>query len=158
MAAVRRIKGSARDYYKQFKFVIEIDDLPACGFQGCSEFESEIEEVASRHGGALVAQKDFGLVNFTDLTLTKGGSKERKLYEWHLRIMAIASEGEDPGDEEKKTLDIVQQSRAGNPLERVRCYKAWPSKYKLGPWDNNASENVQEETVIKFEWGERIPA
>ena len=52
----------------------------------------------------------------------------------------------------KRTLDIVQTSRAGTELRRWTLANAWPVDWIGGEWDNNADENTMETLILTYDF------
>jgi len=108
------IIGNPRSFFKKWKFVVEIDGVRSSGFQKCSELSVEVAKVEYHEGGALIPNKSPGRLTFSDVTLERGATKDRDLYDW-LRSVANTATGLGQIDPlYKRSLDIVQQDR-GSP-------------------------------------------
>src|SRR3990172_5285517 len=105
--------GNPRSFHKKFKFVCEIDDVGHAGFQKCSELSVEVANVQYFEGGSLIPNKSPGRLTFADVTLERGATQDRDLFEW-LQDVAITSSGLGLTDVfYKRNLDVVQQDRDG---------------------------------------------
>jgi len=149
--------GTPRVFHKKFKFVIEIDQIQVAAFQKCSELSVEVAKIEQFEGGALTPNKSPGRATFTDITLERGATDDKDLYDWLVQVLdAVNNVGlEEP--EFKRDLDIVQLNRAGQEKVRYRVRGAWPVKHVAGEWDNDADENVIEMITLTYDSYQRIP-
>ena len=130
--------GNPRSFHKKFKFVVEIDDVGHAGFQKASELSVEVANVQYFEGGSLIPNKSPGRLTFSDVTLERGATQDRDLFDW-FQDVAITSSGLGLTDVNyKRNLDIVQQDRDGTTLRRWSLSRAWPTKFVAGEWDNDA--------------------
>ena len=95
--------GNPRSFHKKFKFVCEIDDVGHAGFQKCSELSVEVANVQYFEGGSLIPNKSPGRLTFSDVTLERGATQDRDLFDW-FQDVAITSSG-------------LRQARARQPRE-----------------------------------------
>ncbi len=146
------IIGTPRSFHKKFKFVIEIDGLRHTGFQKCSELSVEVANVQHFEGGALIPNKSPGRLTFADLTLERGATQDRDLFDWFQDVARTASGRGLPDAEYKRTLDVVQQDRDGSTLRRWTLTGAWPVKFVAGEWDNESDENVIEQVTLTYDF------
>ena len=148
--------GNPRSFHKRFKFVVECDDISHAGFQKCSELSVEAANVQYFEGGSLIPNKSPGRLTFSDVTLERGATKDRDLFDW-FQDVAITSSGLGLSDPSyKRNLDIVQQDRDGVTLRRWSLSQAWPVKFVAGEWDNESDENVIESLTLTFDYFELI--
>jgi len=148
------IVGKPRSFHKKFKFVCEIDQFQSAGFQKCSELSVEIANVQYFEGGSLIPNKSPGRMTFSDVTLERGATNDRDLFDWFSDV-ALTSIGIGLTDNDyKRNLDIVQQDRDGTTLRRWSLTNAWPTKFVAGEWDNEADENVIESVTLTYDWFE----
>jgi phage tail-like protein len=148
--------GTPRSFHKKFKFVVEIDDVAYAGFQKCSELSVEVAKIEHYEGGSLIADKSPGRLTFSDVTLDRGATQDRDLFDW-LQEVAIVSSGLGLVDPYyKRNLDIVQQDRDGTTLRRWSLARAWPTKFIAGEWDNDADENLVESITLTYDFFELL--
>ena len=146
--------GNPRSFHKRFKFIIEGDQIAHAGFQKCSELAVEVAKVEYYEGGSLIPNKSPGRLTFADVTLERGATQDRDLFDW-FQDVAVTSSGLGLTDVNyKRNLDILQQDRDGNTLRRWSLYRAWPVKFVAGEWDNEADENVIESVTLTFDYFE----
>ena len=144
--------GKPRSFHKKFKFIVEIDGVGHAGFQKCSELSVEVANVQYFEGGTLIPNKSPGRLTFADVTLERGATQDKDLFDWFLEVANTAS-GLGLNDVEyKRNLDIVQQDRDGTTLRRWSLTGAWPVKFVAGDWDNEADENVIESVTLTYDF------
>lgn len=146
--------GNPRTFHKKFKYVVEIDGIKSAGFQKCSELSVEVANVQYSEGGALIPNKSPGRLTFADVTLERGATLDRDLFDWLTQVADAAANAGLNEPEFKRSLDIVQQDRDGSTLRRWSLTGAWPVKFVAGEWDNEADENVIESVTLTFDFFE----
>ena len=144
--------GKPRSFHKKFKFIVEIDGVGHSGFQKCSELSVEVANVQYFEGGTLIPNKSPGRLTFADVTLERGATQDKDLFDWFQDVANTAS-GLGLNDVEyKRNLDIVQQDRDGTTLRRWSLTGARPVKFVAGDWDNEADENVIESVTLTYDF------
>ncbi len=145
------IIGSPRSFHKRFKWVAEVDGLGSSAFAKCSELSVEAAKVEYFEGGALIPNKSPGRLTFSDVTLERGATQDRDLFDW-FEDVADAASGRGLVDPfYKREVDIVQQDRDGTTLRRWSLSRAWPVKFVAGEWDNGSDEVVIESVTLTYD-------
>jgi phage tail-like protein len=93
-------------------------------------------------------------LTFADLTLERGATQDRDLFDWFQDVALTASGRGLPDMAYKRNLDIVQQDRDGTTLRRWTLAGAWPTKFVAGEWDNESDENVIEQVTLTYDFFE----
>jgi phage tail-like protein len=107
-------------------------------------------------GGSLIPNKSPGRLTFSDVTLERGATQDRDLFDW-FQDVAITSSGLGLNDiGYKRNLDIVQQDRDGTTLRRWSLSRAWPIKFVAGEWDNESDENIIESVTLTYDFFELV--
>ena len=150
------IIGTPRDFHKKFKFVVDIDGLGSAAFRSSSELSFEIAKIEHHEGGVLTADPDPGRVSFSDVTLERGASADRDLYDWALEVANVAANAGLVSPQFKRMAEIVQLDRDGTELRRWRLHRAWPTKFVAGDWDNESDENVIESITLTYHFFELL--
>ena len=150
------IIGNPRSFHKKFKFVVEADGVVHAGFRKASELSVEAAKLEYFEGGALIPNKSPGRLTFADVTLERGATRDRDLFNWFQDVALTASGLGLPDPGYKRNLDIVQQDRDGSTLRRWSLSGAWPVKFVAGEWDNESDENVIESVTLTFDYFELI--
>jgi phage tail-like protein len=146
------IIGTPRSFHKRFKFLVDIDGIQWAGFQKCSELSVEVANVQYFEGGSLIPNKSPGRLTFADVTLERGATQDRDLFDWFQDVAITAGGLGLPDSGYKRNLDIVQQDRDGRTLRRWSLSGAWPLKFVAGEWDNESDENVIEGVTLTFDF------
>lgn len=149
------ILGTKKTVHQKLSFLVEIPGLASAAFQKCSELSKEIEVSQIREGGTLIPHKQPGLITYSDVTLERGMSADKGLYDWAEQVGDAAQGAGLVEPEYKKTVDIVQIDRARKPRIRFRLYNAFPVKYVAGEWDNESSEFVIEKMTLAYDYFKR---
>lgn len=143
--------GTPRTFHKRFKFVVEIDGIASAAFRSCSELSVEIAKVEHHEGGVIIPDKTPGRVTFTDVTLERGATIDRDMWDWLLEVANVAANSGQLDPTYKRNLDIVQQERDGSTVRRWRLSNAWPVKFIAGDWDNETDENNIESVTLTYD-------
>lgn len=143
--------GKPVSFHNKFKFVVRIGPFQRAAFTTCTELKKEVGQVEHREGGTLLANKTPGLVTIPNVTLTRGATDSKDMYDWFKRVVDTATEGEpglndDDATGYTETVDIEQLDRDGSVIATYRLYDAWPCALSAGDWDNEAEE-VRIETL-----------
>jgi phage tail-like protein len=146
--------GNPRTFHKKFKFIVEIDGVVSAGFQKCSELSVEVANVQYYEGGSLIPNKSPGRLTFADVTLERGATSDKDLFDWLTQVADAAANAGLNEPAFKRNLDIVQQDRDGSTLRRWSLNGAWPVKFVAGDWDNEADENVIETVTLTYDFFE----
>ena len=144
--------GNPRVFHKKFKFLVEIDGIGSAAFQKCSELSAEIAKVEYSEGGTVIPNKSPGRMTFSDITLDRGATSDRDLFDWFKSVWDASSSEGVVEPEFRRSLDVVQLDRDGSELRRWTLYNAWPTKFNAGEWDNEADENVIEQVTLTFDY------
>ena len=150
------IKGSPRSYHKKFKFIIEVNGIQSSEWEKCSKLEAELAVAERNEGGRALPTKNLGRAKVTDLTLMRGATLDKDIYQWFKQCLDLVSDTGLLDSEYKRDLDIVVQDRDGSTIKRWRCYNAFPIKFSPGEWDNTSDDDLMEEVTLAFESFELI--
>lgn len=145
-----------RSFHTKFKFLVEISQFGSAGFQTCSELSSELAEISYYEGGAIIPDKQPGRMTFADITLGRGATSDRDMYDWLRQTGMAAANAGLPSPLFKRSGDIRQLDRSGMTLRRWTLHNLWCKKFVAGAWDNNADENVMETITLAYDYFELI--
>jgi phage tail-like protein len=152
------ILGQARSFFRKHSFVLEVEGLGRVGFAKASELSVEVAKVEHWEGGSVIPTKVPGRLTFSDLTLERGATTDRSLYDWLSEVVSISAGFiglSDPAY--KRSLDLVQLDRDGMTIRRWSIYNAWPTKFVAGDWDNTADEVLIESVTLTYDYFELSP-
>ena len=145
--------GQPRNFYKKFKFTVEIDGLTYAGFSSMSELKQSVGVVEHREGGTLLADKTPGLVTVDNVTLERGATKDRELWEWWREVVKTSNAQGTSLAESRfaRSGALVQQDMDGSVLMRWNLSNTWPMSFSAGEWDNSAEEVVLHSVELVIE-------
>lgn len=127
------------DPYRGFNFRIEIDGIQEAGFRECSGLDATTDPVDYREGtDANHVRKLTGLNKFSPITLKRGITDSKTLWEWRQTVIS--------GKTTRKNVSIVLFNEAQEEKLRWNLREAWPSKW-TGPSFNATSNDVAIETL-----------
>lgn len=128
-----------RDPYGAFNFLVEIDGITVAGFSECSGLVAETAVIEYREGSDKVGVRKIpGLTRYANITLKRGLSASRDLWQWH---RAVAT-----GTVERRSGRIVVLDEDRNPGPSFRFVEGWPAKYE-GPRLKATGNEVAIETL-----------
>ena len=146
------ILGTPRSFHKRYAFLVEVADLGRSAFSRCSELSVEAAVVKHYEGGRLIPHKSPGRLEFSDVTLERGATRDLELFTWFQDVVRMRSGIGLVDPLYKRTADIVQQERDGSVLRRWRLFGAWPMKFVAGEWDNDSDEVVIESLTLTYDY------
>jgi phage tail-like protein len=143
--------GTVRDFNTRWKFLFEIDNFGYSGFQTCSELKVSAAEVTHYEGGVIIPDKQPGKLTYDDVTLTRGATVDRDLYDWMNEVGNAAKHAGLAASRFKRNATLVQQDRDGRTKLRWNIYGCWPKEFVAGSWDNDSDEVVIESVVLAID-------
>jgi phage tail-like protein len=127
------------DPHPSFRFTVEIDGLASTMFAEVEGLELEVEVIEYREGGEpTTVRKVPGLTKFPVLTLRRGFTGDRELWDW---IHAVAG-----GQLDRRNGAIILLDHAGQTVARWQFRSAFPRKW-YGPTLSAESNEVVMETI-----------
>jgi phage tail-like protein len=123
------------DPYAGYNFSVELDGITRAGFRECSGLETSQNAGEYREGTDknLAVRKIPGLNTYADITLSRGFTSDRKLWEWRERAMKGAVERHD--------ISITLMDDLGNAKITWNLYECWPKSW-TGPSLNASADEV----------------
>jgi phage tail-like protein len=123
-----------QDPLRNARFRLEIDGLQVAGFSEISIGATITETIDYREGNEpLRVRKLSGLTKFGNVSLKRGVTDSRELFDWHQQIV------QGQLNTSRKNVVIVVLGEAGEDRARFAVSNAWPTKYD--PSDLNAKGN-----------------
>jgi len=127
------------DPYKNFRFLVEIDQVVQAGFSDCSGLGVSVEVIQYREGGDVATVRKLpGKVTYPDIVLKWGVTDSRELYDWHFEVVQ--------GTVERRPVSIILIGDDGEEKVRWNLYDAWPSVWK-GPDFSGLGKDVAIESL-----------
>jgi len=129
------------DPYGAYNFSVELDGLTRAGFRECSGLDVSQNATEYREGTDRnqAARKQPGLVTHGDITLSRGITSDRALWDWRQRITA--------GDTERHDISISLLDHLGQPRITWNLYACWPRQW-TGPGLNATADELAVEQLV----------
>ena len=114
--------GARVDPYRNFNFVVEIDNITQAGFSDCSGFGASTDPIEYREGGMTKEVRKLpGLTKYTNITLKWGITDNKDLYNWYKDVV--------DGKIQRKNGSIILRDLEGVEKIRWNFFEAWPTKF-----------------------------
>jgi phage tail-like protein len=129
-----------QDPYRAFNFRVEIEGIAEASFAECMGLESSIDVLEYREGGDKTSntRKLPGLRKYTNITLKRGYTQNKDLYNWHRKIL--------DGEIDRRNGSIILLDDQRTDVLRWTFHRGWICKYE-GPTLNAKSSEVAMETI-----------
>jgi len=138
------------DPYRNNHFQVEIDGMASASFLSVQGIESLTEVIDYRNGNEdSVPRRLPGLHKCANITLRRGLTANRELWEWRLTVLE--------GRTERRNGVIIVLDQARRPVLRLSFREAWPCRWSLSGMDALAKETIIEEVELVVE-GLRLEA
>jgi phage tail-like protein len=130
--------GRRDDPYQQFNFLVEIDGITRAGFTECSGLDTDTDPIDYREGADIFrnVRKLSGLHKYSNITLKRGYTQDRSLWEWRRSIIN--------GQMDRRSLDIVLLDEERNEALRWRVREAWICKWQAPSFNATTNEVAME--------------
>ncbi len=135
------------------RFAVELDGVQMAYFQAVSGFSNETELIDDKvvmANGQTVVRKTPGQLTWGPITLERGLTTDKALWEWRKAVI----DGDTAGM--RRNGSIVLYNHAGEEKARYNFTSAWPSKW-TGPSVKADDTSVVVESIeIQIESLERV--
>lgn len=146
-------KSSYRPYDElmAFKFRVNIPGMDETGFEKVSGIGGEIDIIERRNGDEPNRNRKLpGLVKISDVTLSKGVTKDNGMFNWWESVKDLVMESE-ANSGMRKTITVEELGYGDTTVKMWRLINCYPTSYKGGDFDSMASEALIEEVVLAVE-------
>jgi phage tail-like protein len=128
------------DPYRGFNFVLEIDKVPKGAFSEVGGLTADGDAVDYREGTDLQpnVRKLTGLRKYVNITLKRGYSQDRTLWQWHQNIAN--------GIDDRRNVTVVLLNERREAVLRWHAENAWINKIE-GPALKASSNDVAMESL-----------
>jgi phage tail-like protein len=136
------------DVVAGYLFKLEVDGLLMAQFKEVGGITSEITVIEHRENskdGLPVMKKLPGMKKSGDITLKRGRTDDKALWEWHKKVQ----DGDIKGA--RKNGSIVLYDYTHGELSRWNFVAGWPSKVNLGALQAQGNDVLLEECTIVHE-------
>ncbi|MFF5112054.1 phage tail protein [Streptosporangium sp. NPDC000509] len=129
------------DPYSGYNFSVELDGITRAGFRECSGLENSQNAEEYREGTDknLSVRKLPGLVTHSDITLSRGITSDRKLWDWREKAMK--------GNVERHDISITLLDNKGNAKITWNLFDCWPRQW-TGPSLNATADDLAIEQLV----------
>lgn len=133
------------DPYGAYNFAVELDGMTRAGFRECSGLDNSQQAGAYREGTDknLSVRKLPGLVTHGDVTLSRGITGDRKLWDWREKAMK--------GKVERHNISISLLDDTGEPKITWNLYECWPRQWTGPSLSATGDEVAIEQLVLAYE-------
>ncbi len=109
------------DPYAGYNFAVELDGITRAGFRECSGLDNSQNAGTYREGTDrnLGMRKIPGLNTYSDITLSRGITSDRKLWDWREKAMK--------GTVVRHNISITLLDDTGNPKITWNLFDCWPT-------------------------------
>jgi phage tail-like protein len=133
-------KNARNDPYGRFNFLLQIEGITKAGFSEVSGLTTETSVIEYREGAdrASSSRKLPGLTKYSNITLKRGITQDRSLWDWRKSVI--------DGATRRLNGAIVLLDEGRQEVARWTFRNAWPCKWE-GPALNAKSSEVAIETL-----------
>jgi len=128
------------DPYRGYNFILEIDNVPKGAFSEVGGLTADGDSVDYREGTDIQpnVRKLSGLRKFVNLTLKRGYTQDKALWQWYVNVMN--------GVDDRRNVTIVLLNERRQPVLRWHAENAWINKIE-GPALKASSNDVAMESL-----------
>ncbi len=128
------------DPYRGYNFILEIDNVPKGAFSEVGGLTADGDSVDYREGTDMQpnVRKLSGLRKFVNLTLKRGYTQDRSLWQWYVNVMN--------GVDDRRNVTIVLLNERRQAVLRWHAENAWINKIE-GPSLKASSNDVAMESL-----------
>jgi phage tail-like protein len=128
------------DPYRGYNFILEIDNVPKGAFSEVGGLTADGDSVDYREGTDIQpnVRKLSGLRKFVNLTMKRGYTQDRSLWQWYVNVMN--------GVDDRRNVTIVLLNERRQAVLRWHAENAWINKIE-GPALKASSNDVAMESL-----------
>jgi phage tail-like protein len=132
------------DPYKNYPFRVEIDGLTSSGFAEVSGLSAEAEVIEYREGADVTSTRKLpGLITYANVTLRRGLTTSRELFDWWLTVVH--------GKVERRNVVIVLLDDQRAEVLRWILHDAWIAKVEFGDLNAKGTDVAIESIELAHE-------
>jgi phage tail-like protein len=141
--------ATREDPYRAYNFIVEIDSIAVAGFSEVGGLSGDGDVVEYREGTdvPLTVRKMPGLRKYANISLKRGYTTSRVLWQWRLAIIN--------GNLDRRNGAVVLLDEQRNRVAEWQFENAWVVKYE-GPALNAKGNDVAVETLELAHEGLRL--
>ena len=143
--------GVRTDPYRGFRFRVEIDGIRTAAFTEASVPSSEVTSTDYREGTDPPVVRKLSTMNtYGNLTLKRGMSDSKELYDWNKQVQTTGAQGA------RKSISLILIDDEGKDKIRWDIIEAWPTKYESAGFNSTGKDVVIETLEIVHEGITRV--
>lgn len=129
------------DPYGAYNFSVELDGITRAGFREASGLDTSQNATEYREGTDRnqAVRKQPGLVTHADVTLSRGITSDRELWDWRQRVAS--------GNTERHDISISLLDHLGQPRITWNLFGCWPRQW-TGPTLNATADELAVEQLV----------
>ena len=137
--------GARRDPFKNYSFLVEIDGIASAAFRSVSGLAAEAEVIELREGSEpLSSSRKFpGRVRYPNVTLTRGLTTSRDLWDWWQTVV--------DGAVQRRNVAVVLLDDSRTPVLRWLLRNAWIARIEASELDAGKNEVAIESIELAHE-------
>jgi phage tail-like protein len=137
--------GQREDPYRAYNFLVDIDGVAVAGFREVSGLSGDSAVISYREGTdpVLTVRKLPGQFTSGDLTLRRGMTTSRRLWQWRLTTLQGATE--------RHNGSILLRDEQQQTVAEWRFENGWVMRYEGATLNATANEVAIETVVIAHE-------
>jgi phage tail-like protein len=133
-----------KDPFGGYNFAVEADGITRMGFRECSGLDSTTAATGYREGTDTLAQRQLpGLLSFSHITLKRGITNDRALWDWREAVSG--------GDPSRRDISIILRDDKGNEQIRWNVKNCWPTRWAGPSFDATQDAVAIEELELVHE-------
>ncbi|MBO8161155.1 MAG: phage tail protein [Thermosipho sp. (in: Bacteria)] len=143
------------DPLKNYKFLVEITGnmvFAKAGFQKVTGLKMSVNVIEYREGGDNDSKRKMpGLANYEPITLERGMSEDKDMWEFAMKTFDINKKGQLLDPDFRAVMIIKLLDRSGNVAKAWRVDRVWVSEYETGDFDAESDGVMIERIVLQHE-------
>lgn len=136
--------NSRNDPYRNHNFIVEIEGIAASGYYSVEGMGTITEVVDYREGSeATKVRKLPGLRKYSNITLKRGFTDNRDLWDWRKKVIN--------GVTERRAGSIIILDESRQEVSRINFQEAWPCRWSISGLSAEENDPLIEEIEIVVE-------
>src|SRR3954470_21658649 len=138
--------GQQPVFYRAFQFKVEIDGISQASFQEVGGVDATTDVVEYREGGDLLGTRKLpGQTKHSNLTLKRGYTEDKQLYQWYEDVMTGRTENI------RRNISVIQLDMGGKEVMRWNLFQAFPVKYTAPAFNAKGNDLAIESLEVAYE-------
>ena len=141
------------DPYKNYRFLVYFGEStqPVAGVSKVTGIKRTSDVIEYKEGGNAIILKGMGRTKYEPITLERGVTHDTDFEDWanSAQVLDKGAPKSTLGDL-RKTIRIVLQNEAGQPVQQYIVYRCWVSEFQALP-DLDAGGNAIALQHVKLE-------